>query len=72
MKRKVKNILNSIKRSAFKWDNDPIEIYKSLINKDDSVNISKKDMLNIMHYIIRKEYINDMIIKNLNNKNIGY
>jgi hypothetical protein len=65
MKRFKKDYLKSIKIGGFKWDNDPINMYKECSTGDGYMNVSKSDLKKLIDMAIFKHNNNLRIIKSL-------
>jgi hypothetical protein len=71
MKRAKKDYLKSFKVSGFKWDIDPVSLYKSCEDETGNIEISKKDLKKIFDVAILRDCISKRIIEDLK-RQIGY
>jgi hypothetical protein len=68
MKRFKKEYLKSIKISGFKWDNDPISLYKECETGEGTIQVSKRDLKKLMDLVMLRHNTCLRIIKSLDSQ----
>lgn len=71
MKRTKKDYLKSIKISGFKWDMNPLDMYKACEDSEGSISLSKRDLKKLIDLAILRDINNRRIIQSLGHQ-LGY
>jgi hypothetical protein len=65
MKQEPKRILKRIKTYGFKWNKDPIQLYKDVLDKSsEDITIKKADLNKIFRFIFLSIYNHEYRIRN--------
>lgn len=69
MKREVKSYLKSLEIAGFKWDKNPIDMYKECeeLNESETIVLTKRDLKKLIRIQMFRQYQFKEIMKKVDN-----